>query len=431
MSNNTFLQRKSLSKRPNLYTQPRLTPPPLRIRRDNPLQVDIPSPPLSFASCVSAEADYLDESMMSTPIQRDGAGFRSLASIMEDMSDCTWTSETWNNSMMSRGQDITYRSYPVHSRDPSSVDDRNCLTSQAIYEARIEAKKEALRVEIERRVAERMPRVDEPILVSTSSFVSLSGTRERGMPRSISDMIRDCLGKEGAEKMTPSCLRPIPHSSSARPLPLCLKPKQTMRKADSDKLSLARLEHVWEVASFNGWYMLDSDYHSLHVVERTWSHVREQHHLNKAASHQDVEARIARFDHQLTSLVQSLQHNISSLHQLATDIKHNRTLHLQTQKVPPSKSYWSFSALSKDATDEKSSDDSDDDHHNVNRMDMRFNLGWAAPGTVLNESKATRIERLRKDGFRTVGLWNEQRGHKGDEWYAYLCEEALKDAACF
>jgi hypothetical protein len=98
--------------------------------------------------------------------------------------------------------------------------------------------------------------------------------------------------------------------------------------------------------------------------------------------------------------------------------------------VPPSKSYWSFSALSKNVTDEKSSDDYDDDHANRNRMDTRFNLGWAAPGTVLNESKAARIERLRKDGFETVGLRNEQRGHKGDEWYSYLCEETLKDIAC-
>ncbi|EEA28707.1 conserved hypothetical protein [Talaromyces marneffei ATCC 18224] len=373
---------------------------------------------------------YRDESMMSTLGRRDGGGFRSLASITEDMSDCTWTSETWNNCMMNRGQNITNRPYPMHSRDSSSVDDWNGFMSQAIYEARIEAKKEVFRAEIERRVAERVPRVNEPILVNMSSFASLPSSKGKGMPRSISDMIRDCLGKEGAEEMTPSCLRPMPRSSSAKPLPLCLKPKQTVRASDSDKASLARLEHAWEVACFGGWYMIDSDRHSLHVVEQSWTQLRERCHFNKIASNgnSDIEARITRFDHQLSSLVQSLQHNISDIHQLATDISHNRTLHLQTQKVPPSKSYWSFSALSQDVTDEKSSDDSDDDHHNT--KDMRFNLGWAAPGTVLNENKVARIRRLRKDGFRTVGLRNEQRGHKGDEWYSYLCEEALKDAAC-
>lgn len=380
-------------------------------------------------SFVSAETDYWDESIMSTPVQRDGGGFRSLASIMEDMSDCTWASETWNNSTMSRGQDFTYQAYLVHSRDSFSIDDRNGFTSQAIYEARIEGKKEALKTEIERRVAERMPKIDEPVLVNSSSFASLPGNKE-GMPRSVSDMIRDYLGKEGAEKMTPSCLRPIPKSSSARPLPLCLKPKQTMRVSDSDKPSLARLQHAWEVASFGGWYMVDSDCHSLSLVEQTWPQLRDSYHLENLANHYETEARIVRFDHQLTSLVQSLQQNISDLHQLAIEINHHRTLHLQTQKVPPSKSYWSFTTLSKDAAHKKSSDEFDDDHANRNTKDMRFNLGWAAPGTVLNESKAARIERLRKDGFRTVGLWNVQRGHKGDEWYSYLCEEALKDVAC-
>ncbi|KAE8555675.1 hypothetical protein EYB25_000373 [Talaromyces marneffei] len=429
MSNNALFQRKSLSNQPNLYSQSRLTPPPLRIRKDISLHVDIPSPPLSSMSFCSAETAYRDESMMSTLGRRDGGGFRSLASITEDMSDCTWTSETWNNCMMNRGQNITNRPYPMHSRDSSSVDDWNGFMSQAIYEARIEAKKEVFRAEIERRVAERVPRVNEPILVNMSSFASLPSSKGKGMPRSISDMIRDCLGKEGAEEMTPSCLRPMPRSSSAKPLPLCLKPKQTVRASDSDKASLARLEHAWEVACFGGWYMIDSDRHSLHVVEQSWTQLRERCHFNKIASNgnSDIEARITRFDHQLSSLVQSLQHNISDIHQLATDISHNRTLHLQTQKVPPSKSYWSFSALSQDVTDEKSSDDSDDDHHNT--KDMRFNLGWAAPGTVLNENKVARIRRLRKDGFRTVGLRNEQRGHKGDEWYSYLCEEALKDAA--
>lgn len=381
-------------------------------------------------SLVYAETDHWDDSMMSTPVQRYGGGLRSLASIMEDMSDCGWASEAWNNSTMSEGCDSSFQSYPIPSTNSFSVDDRNGFTSQALYEARIEAKKESLKAEIERRVAERMPNVDEPTLVKSSSFASLPGANG-GMPRSVSDMIREYLGKEAAEKMTPSCLRPIPHSSSAKPLPLCLKPKQAMRVSDSDKASLARLQHAWEVASFGGWYVADSDCQSLSRVERTWPQLCEPYHLDKIACHDDIETHIARFDHQLTSLVYSLQHNISGLHQLVTDIKHDRTLHLQTQKIPPSKSYWSFSSLSKDATYEKHSDDLDDNqHHNRSTKDMRFNLGWAAPGTVLNESKVARLERLRKDGFRTVGLRNEQRGHKGDEWYSYLCEEALKDVAC-
>lgn len=424
-SNNPALQRKYLS-----YIQARLTPPPLRIRKGIPLHVDIPSPSPKSLIFISAETGHWDESMMSTPVQRYGGGLRSLASIMEDMSDCDWTLEAWNNSTMSRGHDVSLQQYPATSASLFPVDDRNGFTSQAIYEARIEAKKEVLRAEINRRVSERMPQIDKPILVNSSSFASLPETRG-GPPRSVSDMIRDYLGEEGAENMTPSCLRPIPRSSSAKPMPLCLKPKQTMRVSDSDKASLAHLQRAWELASFGGWYMADSDCHSLSLVEQTWLQLCESYHLDKFASHDDIEARISRFDHLLTSLVYSLHRKIFDLHQLATEINHNRTLHLQTRKIPPSKSYWSFSALSKDVPDENSREDPDNNQHsNRGTSDMRFNSGWAAPGTVLNESKAARIERLRKYGFNTVGLRNGQRGHKGTEWYSYLCEEALKDVTC-
>lgn len=393
------------------------------------LHVDTPSTPLSFMSFASTETDTWDESTMRTSVQRDGGVFRSLASIMEDISDCTWASEACDHSMMSRSEDVNCHPYPDPSRYLFTVGGWNDFTSQAIYEAKIEAKKEALKAEIERRVAERMPRINGPVLINSSSFASLPDTKP-GIPRSVSDMIRDYLEKEGAGKMTPSYLRPIPHSSSAKPLPLCLKPKQTTRVSDSDKASLARLQHSWEVASFGGWYMKDSDCHSLYIVERTWPQLRNSYHLFKIASHEDIERRIARVHHQLTSLVHSLRHSISDLQQLAIDVDRNCAQHIKNQKVPPSRSYWSFSILSKDANNEKSSDELDDDDKNRNAKDMRFNLGWAAPGTALNESKAARIERLRKDGFSRVGLRNEQRGHKGDEWYAYMCEDALKDVTC-
>ncbi|EED13224.1 conserved hypothetical protein [Talaromyces stipitatus ATCC 10500] len=459
LSNNSTPQKEPTSKLLDKFgSQSPLTPSPLHIRKRFSMSPAshvgmLPSPALRFNRSVSVETECRDQvvsSMASTPDQH--GGLRTLASVMKDMSD--WESET-GNSTISRGQDIRYlddyRASPTRSRYSPSVDGRDLLSNQATRddrdarEASIEAIKERLRGEIEGRVAQRMQKHEEHILVNTSSIVASSEmhnttsspptspspnntkVKAKEIPRSLSDLIRDYLGPEGNEKVKAFSPRPIPHSSSAKPLPLCPKSKTSVKivsGSDSDKASLARLMHSWEGASFNGVYMVGSDYHSLHLVERTRPQLREKY----GPSNKDLEGHIARFENHLSSFLGSLQYNIINLRQLANEIKTNRAQYLQIQKMPPSKSYWSFSSLSQDAMDETAVGDGDDNEGRKNSTVnyLKPNPGWAAPGTELNETKEARIKRLKEDGFQAVGLRNEKRGYKGDEYYSNLCDEALR-----
>lgn len=223
------------------------------------------------------------------------------------------------------------------------------------------------------------------------------------------------------------------HCSSLKPSPLRIKPKQTQDKVDnsseSDSTSLARLMHAWEISSFGGIYAIDSDAHSLHVVESTWPSLSRQYHISLVAENERLQAlreRVTRYNHYLTSLSNQLLEAVRFLHQLATDIDSNRTTHIEARRIQPTKSYWSF-AVKNDTGSAGDTDNGEDYDEHRDKPEMKSNLGWAAPGTILNETRGERIERLRAARFETVGMQNEKRGHKGRSWYLDLCEDVLDD----
>jgi hypothetical protein len=83
--------------------------------------------------------------------------------------------------------------------------------------------------------------------------------------------------------------------------------------------------------------------------------------------------------------------------------------------MKPSKSFWSF-----DSKGLSKNDDYDEDGEK-----MKKDLAFAAPGSVLNETKKERIARLKADNWMTVGLRNPIRGWKGSEYYENFCNEVL------
>jgi hypothetical protein len=225
------------------------------------------------------------------------------------------------------------------------------------------------------------------------------------------------------------------HLSSLKPSPLRIRPKKTQATttpdggSDSDSTSLACLQRSWEISSFEGTYATDSDAHSLHAVESTWSPLSRQYHASLAAENerfQTLRARITRYNNHLTSLSNQLQETVRCLHQLAMDIDSNRTTHIEARRIQPTKSYWSFAVKNESGSAVDASNVDDYDEHR-DKPEMKANLNWAAPGTILNETKEERIKRLRAGRFETVGMQNEKRGHKGRGWYLDLCEEVLDD----
>lgn len=225
------------------------------------------------------------------------------------------------------------------------------------------------------------------------------------------------------------------HCSSLKPSPLRIRPKKTQatppdENSDSDSISLARLQRSWEISSFEGTYATDSDVHSLHAVESTWSPLSKQYHAALAAENerlQTLRERITKYNHHLTSLSNQLQETVRCLHQLAMDIDLNRTTHIEARRIQPTKSYWSFAVKNDSGSTADTNTNGDDYDEHRDKPEMKTNLSWAAPGTILNETKQERIERLRAGKFETVGMQNEKRGHKGRGWYLDLCEEVLDD----
>ncbi|CRG84256.1 hypothetical protein PISL3812_01564 [Talaromyces islandicus] len=223
------------------------------------------------------------------------------------------------------------------------------------------------------------------------------------------------------------------HCSSLKPSPLRIRPKKTQAKADgssdSDSTSLARLQRSWEISSFQGTYATDSDAHSLHAVESTWAPLLRQYHASLVAENerlQALRARITRYNNHLNSLSNQLQETVRYLRQLAMDIDLNRTTHIEARRIQPTKSYWSF-AVKNDSGNSGDAENGDDYDEHRDKPEMKTNLAWAAPGTILNETREERIKRLRAGNFETVGMQNEKRGHKGRSWYLDLCEEVLDD----
>jgi hypothetical protein len=405
---------------------PRLTPSPLRIRKAHPpsqvMSFEVLPSPHGNMSFVSGETGLQDEELPNTQSREMRIQAKKEAWRVE----IDRRVALGNISCVSGESDLQGEEFP-ESR-----------------EMRIQAKKEAWRIEIDRRIALRMqqnggklPRIpihhqfnlktkEELDISSEVSSPAGDAPKSRAIPRTMSELIHDCFGKEGNANMNASCLGPIPHSSSAKPLPLCLKPKMSEQEdrgdadPNSDRASLARLERAWELSPRNGMRLPVSDTETLHAVEGTWAQLSEEYHLARGT----YEAQVARLNDHISSISRSLRKDIFSLRQLAGDIDYNRSSHIQGQKLPQSKSYWSFSVPPKDTIEEKRADDYDEHR---DKPAMRLNVGWAAPGTVLNETMEARIARLRKDGFRTVGLRNPKRGHKGDEYYNRLCEEALAE----
>lgn len=438
--------------RPHFGSSPEyeLRPLPLRVYKQSQQQVDdtVDSLTKSFAT-QSVYQDMIYS--VNSPDKRDGSDTRLLANILGDMSDYSWGSDAWDSGEVSYSDEARYDANDqlnvALSRRDSSEYSENEITLDPARESRIHMRTEAFRQQIEDRVAQKMRRAYDNIIASTSGIVPSDELRHvmdpfkpvenaniadgtGCLPHSVSDIIRDCLGQESSHKLTTSMLKPMPHSSSAKPLPLSLKPKVVNASAStttSDTASLARLLHVWDNSSFGGMYMLDSDCHSLKMVESTWRMLCEKYRGNESS----LDRQVARYHDRLSSATNSLQTTITALRQLARDTEHHRQLHLQQQKGITSKSYWSLSALSNESTIVNDSSDVDtpssDQQRSCKTRDLPRNVGWAAPGTVLNETKEVRIERLRRDKFKSVGLRNKRRGHKGDKWYSEFCDKALRE----
>ncbi|OXV10842.1 hypothetical protein Egran_01392 [Elaphomyces granulatus] len=132
---------------------------------------------------------------------------------------------------------------------------------------------------------------------------------------------------------------------------------------------------------------------------------------------------ISRYNNDIISFGTQLRSNIDAVSSFIGTVNELQRVH-RASKIRRSVSFWSFTPVERES-DRQNSDSS------INAALGVINSCSIASHGVPMETKQQRINRLRAEGWKTVGLKNKQRGWKGEEYYQRFCSEALHDCYQF
>ncbi|PYI08464.1 hypothetical protein BO78DRAFT_468459 [Aspergillus sclerotiicarbonarius CBS 121057] len=134
-------------------------------------------------------------------------------------------------------------------------------------------------------------------------------------------------------------------------------------------------------------------------------------HTTTSITHNEAKTKtLHSLSTQITTSITTLQTHINYI----TALQHARHM---SRGMRRSGSFWSFSPIKSPATKDKDTGTS---------MSDAGSSGQTSTSTsLLKETKGQRIERLRKEGWRTVGIRSPRLGWKGEEYYRGLCEGVL------
>ncbi|KAE8140010.1 hypothetical protein BDV38DRAFT_269414 [Aspergillus pseudotamarii] len=116
---------------------------------------------------------------------------------------------------------------------------------------------------------------------------------------------------------------------------------------------------------------------------------------------------IRRYNSRIRSLQSQIDSSINSIHMLIDEVEEKQHTRKMAKSIKRSASFWSFSPIKGgDGCWEK------------------VDFPKRSPG---KETKQERIERLRSEGWKTVGLRCAARGWKGGEYYKAYCSSVLDE----
>ncbi|RAK96376.1 uncharacterized protein BO80DRAFT_505464 [Aspergillus ibericus CBS 121593] len=145
--------------------------------------------------------------------------------------------------------------------------------------------------------------------------------------------------------------------------------------------------------------------------------IRQSHTQSQSATnHQKKTNTLHSLSTQITTSITTLQTHITYI----TALQHARHM---SRGMRRSGSFWSFSPI-------KSPSRKDKDGGTAISIGESGGSEQTSPlpsTTLLNETKAQRIERLRGEGWRTVGIRSPRLGWKGEEYYRGFCEGVLEE----
>ncbi|KAF5867058.1 hypothetical protein ETB97_006904 [Aspergillus alliaceus] len=117
---------------------------------------------------------------------------------------------------------------------------------------------------------------------------------------------------------------------------------------------------------------------------------------------------IRSYNSSIRFLRSQIDSSISLIHALIDEIEEKQHARQMAKTIKRSASFWSFSPIKDgEALDEK-----------------KVNIPRRSP---TKETKQQRIERLRAEGWKTVGLRSAIRGWKGEEYYKAYCSSVLDE----
>ncbi|RAL13789.1 uncharacterized protein BO97DRAFT_314137, partial [Aspergillus homomorphus CBS 101889] len=125
---------------------------------------------------------------------------------------------------------------------------------------------------------------------------------------------------------------------------------------------------------------------------------------------------ISNYNSSIRSLQSQIISSIASIQAVideVTEMQHTRRV---SKSIRRSASFWSFSPVK----------DKDRDSSSSGSSCLKFTENSSGRTTV-TESMEQRIERLRSEGWQTVGLRSRRRGWKGEEYYRAYCGRVLDE----
>ena len=145
-------------------------------------------------------------------------------------------------------------------------------------------------------------------------------------------------------------------------------------------------------------------------------------------SGKDWKVRYSRMTAQITSLSAQITNNIHAVDCLVDKTAELQRIHNAT-KPQRLASFWSFTP----AIDTPSPTNNVTKYNSVsggsNNLSRRSSstAATSTAGTAVDDAKQKRIERLRAQDWRTVGIRDTERKWKGPEYYEKLCSQALAE----
>lgn len=128
-------------------------------------------------------------------------------------------------------------------------------------------------------------------------------------------------------------------------------------------------------------------------------------------------ASIMRFNSNVSSLQSQIHRSITALRSLINEVKEIQRVH-RAMKASRVTSFWSFSPIKEGRAGAHCRE------YSKTIPDANRSLNVSIGG---KETKQQRIERLRAEGWNTIGIKSNRRGWKGVEYYRSFCNSALDE----